>query len=615
MRSDFPPLAIRIWMHKLKKGVALPAATLEKCLLNKMSSDAASLSVANACERGILVPRTEGTRSKRVSLAFCQKLSSLTIPANDPYCYECHLPGDLKECPACIRTFHESCRRKDPEKPNYCVPSDKGQPYRLPQNESDEEDENPTEDFPQTPTPEPLLDHNSNINEGHVTSDTPAFLKHESLEWDDDVFFVSERKGSRQRKQANVKDEHQTNLDSDTSSELEYCTRCRLLKMASLHNPPQLDKQELASLLKYSWGTHHSWLDRDVSKYMAKNWNDRDRALVKRILFKTKILGVADIERNIASKKYIYLTEFLVDLLDLQHNIAVFYGPKSVEYTATKWLLRDVTHDIREIRKCPDCFRYSNEANLSSLWFAKPCLQRHELVFAKQAGSPPWPAKVISVSRRKPIKYDVRFFGGSHSRALISERDIIPIESDIQSHFKPKNSKALNAALRELQCHMILSHYSASQFGFYADPKIAENLIQVALSHCNESSETPQSTKKRKLNSTSSNSPVPKRILPVRRCSIAFRSEALQETGSSYADSVIYQNLASEIIQANEELVKCQGELAVMRQKLEAVKRKRWCYLCLKEAAFDCCFTASYCSGECQRRDKRRHQATCKVNQ
>ncbi|KPU76718.1 uncharacterized protein Dana_GF13391, isoform C [Drosophila ananassae] len=617
MRSDFPPLAIRIWMHKLKKGVALPPATLEKCLVTKMSAEAATLSVANACERGILVPRTEGTRSKRVSLAFCQKLNSLSIPGNDPYCYECHLPGVLKECPSCIRSFHENCQRKEPEKPNYCVPSDKGQPYRLPQNESDKEAENnPSEEFTQSPTPEPLLDHNSNISQGHVTSDTPDFLKHENLEWDDDVFFVSERKGARQRKQANVKDEQHPNLDSDTSSELEYCTRCRLLKMASLHNPPQLDKQELACLLKYSWGIHHSWLTTDVSKYMAKNWNDRDRALVKRILFKTKILGLADIERSIAAKKYRYLTEFLMDLLDLQHNIAVFFGPKSVEYTATKWLLRDVTHDIREIRRCPDCFRYSHEANLSSLWFAKPCLQRHELVFAKQTGSPPWPAKVISVSKRKPIKYDVRFFGGSHSRALISERDIIPIESDIQSHIKPKNSKALSSALRELQCHMILSHYSASQFGFHADPAIAENLIQVALSHCNESSETPQWTKKRKLNSstteaTSANSPVPNRVLPARRCSIAFRSEALQESRSSYADSVTYQNLASEIIQANEELVKCQSELAIMRQKLDAVKRKRWCHLCLEEAAFDCCFSASYCSGDCQRRDKRRHQTNC----
>jgi len=243
-----------------------------------------------------------------------------------------------------------------------------------------------------TPTTKQLLDHNSNIS--HEPIATPEFLKHESPEWDDDVFFVSERKGARQRKQARVKDEVQTSSDSDEGSDLQRCTRCRLLTLAALLNPPQLEEQELGRLLRYSWEKHYSWISMDVSKYMAKHWNERDKTLVKRTLFKTKILGLSDIERNIETEKYKYLAEFLMDLLDLQHNIAVFFGPKSVEYNATKWLVRDVTHDIREIRRCPDCYRYSNEASLSQLWFAKPCLQRHELVFAKQTGSPPWPAKV-----------------------------------------------------------------------------------------------------------------------------------------------------------------------------------------------------------------------------
>ncbi|XP_016975329.1 zinc finger MYND domain-containing protein 11 [Drosophila rhopaloa] len=609
MASDFPPLAIRIWMHKLKKGGGQPAAILERSLLNFMSAEAASLSVANATERGILLPRALGGRAKRLTLTFCQKVSSLPSSTSDPYCFECHLPGVIQKCSSCERSFHEDCQRKDPEKPNYSVPSDKGQPYRFPVNESDKEPENhQIVEASQTPTPKPLLDYNSNINQDLLA--TPDSLKHESLEWDDDVFFVSEQKGARQRQQARIKDELQTSLDSDEGSDLGRCTRCRLLSLAALHNPPQLDKQELGCLLKYSWEKHHSWITMDVAKYMAKHWNERDKALIKRILFKSKILGLADIERNIEANKYTYLTEFLMHLLDLQHNIAVFFGPKSEEYNATKWLVRDVTHDIREIRRCPDCYRYSNEASLSDLWFAKPCLQRHELVFAKQTGSPPWPAKVMSVSKRQPIKYDVRFFGGSHSRALISERDITPIESDIQSQIKPRSSRALSAALRELQCHMMLSHYSASLFGFHADPATAENLIQVALSHCTESSEAPTTSKrgrpstpanpgtakKRRLNPNTPDAPSP---VPTR---------------ATIPDSVTYDKLTAEILRAHEDLLKCQRKLTAMQQKLDEVKRKQWCYLCLEEAVFDCCFTASYCSGECQRRDKRRHQAICKVN-
>lgn len=339
--------------------------------------------------------RAGGGRSKRLALAFCQKVSRLPSSPIDPFCFECHLPGAVKKCISCHRSFHENCQRQDPEKPNYSVPSDKGQPYQFPVNELDNQPLNNTQNLETPQTPTPLLDHNSNINQTLLA--TTDFLKHENIEWDDDVFFVCEQKGARQRKLPRIKDELQSSLDSDEGSDLERCTHCRLLALAALHNPPQLDKQELGCLLKYSWDQHHSWISMDVAKYMSKHWNERDKALVKRLLFKTKILGLSDIERNIAAAKYTYLTEFLMDLLDLQHNMAVFFGQKSVEYNATKWLMRDVTHDIREIRRCPDCYRYSNEASLSDLWFAKPCLQRHELVFAKQVGSPPWPAKVRTI--------------------------------------------------------------------------------------------------------------------------------------------------------------------------------------------------------------------------
>ncbi|XP_017027831.1 zinc finger MYND domain-containing protein 11 [Drosophila kikkawai] len=621
MANDFPPCAIRLWMHKLQKGAAQAVGRLENCLLPSMSKETARLSVKIATERGILVTNKDA-KVRRPTLKFCQKLSSLPKYSSDPYCYECHLPGDLRKCVSCERCFHEECQRKDPEKPTYLVPSDKDQPYQFPLSVPDQDQNESVEVVAMSPTPQPLLDHNSNIEQESPAPQTPHFVKHESYEWDDDVFYVSEKKGVRQRSQATVKNEEALGSDTDASSELELCTRCRLLKLATIRNPPQLDKKELACLLSKVWGDSHSWMSTDVATYMADNWKNRDIALVKRILFKSDILGLEDIKRNIEAEKYTYLMEFHADLLDLQHNMAVFFGHQAEEYEPTKRLIRDVSHYIQEIRKCVDCFRYSNEENLSKMWFAKPCTQRHELVLAKTAGYPHWPAKVISVYSGNPNKYDVRFFGGDHSRALLAERDIIPIDMDTDLHFKAKNTHGFNDALLELHCHMMLSGYSATLFGFYADPAEAEELIKLALSRCTKSGvshtpgkrgrpATPAAAKKRKLlNSSSCPSPVPTRVMP-------RRSVLLRESGGTVnqPENGIYQNLTEQILKAHDDLQRYQSELTAMQQELNVAKLKRWCHHCLQEAAFDCCFAASYCSADCQRRDKRRHQGACKVNQ
>ncbi|KAH8375392.1 hypothetical protein KR200_003324 [Drosophila serrata] len=621
MPDNFPPCAIRLWMNMLNKGSAQPVGLLQNCLVPAMSKEAAKLAVKIATERGILVTNKDA-KVRRPTLKFCQKLNSLRKFAKDPYCYECHLPGELRTCVTCDRCFHNECQRKDPEKPTYVVPSDKDQPFQFPLSVPDEDKDKSAEVVAPTPSPQPLLDHNSNIQQAAPTPQTSHFVKHENYEYDDDVFYVSEKKGVRQRSKATVKNEEGLNSDTDTNSELEHCTRCRLLKLAAIRNPPQLDKKELSSLLGKVWDDSHSWMSTDVATYMTKLWKNRDIALVKRILFKTDILGMADIKRNIEAEKYKYLMEFHADLLDFQHNTAVFFGHQAEEYEPTKRLIRDVSHYIQEIRKCVDCFRYSNESNLSKMWFAKPCTQRHELVLAKTAGYPHWPAKVISVYSGNPNRYDVRFFGGDHSRALLAEKDIIPIDLDTDLHFKSKNTHGFNDALMELQCHMMLSGYSATLFGFYADSTEAEELIKMALSRCTKSSvpqtpgkrgrpPTPAAAKKRKLpNTPSCKSPAPTRVMP-------RRSVVLRENGSSanQPENGVYQNLTEQILKAHDDLQKYQSELAAMQQKLNDAKLKRWCHHCLEEAAFDCCFAASYCSADCQRRNKRRHQAVCKVNQ
>ncbi|XP_064535869.1 zinc finger MYND domain-containing protein 11 [Drosophila montana] len=631
MVSSIPPGVVPNWMHKLKNGAYMSNKILERCLLSFMSDDEASQAVEDAIRMGILVPKAKAARAKgkRISLCFAQKISELQKSLKtDPYCFECHLPGTepLKKCLFCVRSFHATCQRKNPHRPNYSVPSDKGQPYRFPLNESDMEESCDEEDEAQQGTATPALtipvapnasyelDYNSNISNKDP-------LKREA-DSSDDVFFVSEQPArQRKRRSTLIKSEEAP----EANNELELCTPCRLLKLSDLLNPPHVSIEELNCLLDYSWQTYHSWLKKDVRKYMAKHWTERDSALVKSALFKNDTLGISDISHSIEIKKYKHLSEFLIDLLDLQHNIGIFFGTKCEEYNATKWLLRDITHDIREIRRCSDCYRHSNESNSCTFWFAKPCTQRHELVYAKQYGSPHWPAKVIRVMTRKSNIYDVRFFGGSHSRALVSARDILPIDTDIsQLSTKGKNSRTFNAALRELRCHMMLLHQPMYLFNFYADPRDAEDLINRALPHCMEAAEvnasvkrpravTPASAKKRKIAATAT-AATPKRLQPSRRCSMTSRPELLQQitahmdTAGPFAG---YRELVQEVLFLNEELTRNKAELEIMKEELKSVKRKRWCQHCLEEAEFDCCFNASYCSDECKRRDKRRHQGTC----
>ncbi|KAH8355347.1 hypothetical protein KR093_011510 [Drosophila rubida] len=636
------PGAVLYWMDKLKNGTSISNKIIERCLLSIMSEDEAVKTVDYAIKMGILVTKsnTKGTptNGKRISLRFTQKLSKQKAK-NDPYCFECHLPssGPVQKCILCIRSFHVDCQRKNPRRPNYSVPSDRCQQYRFPLNESDMEDSS-DEDASQSgsatlETPRLQynasyeLDCNSNIN---IVSQNPFKREPDSS---DDVCFVSEQP-ARKRKHSSTYVKSEETSHNDANNELQLCTPCRLLRLADFLNPPHVSIEELNYLLNYAWQMHHTWMQKDVRKYMLKNWSERDAALVKNILFMNDVLGISDIAQSIEKNKFKHLSEFLVDLLDLQHNIGIFFGTKCEEYNATKWLLRDITHDLREISRCSDCYRHSSESNRSAFWFAKPCTQRHELVYAKQYGSPHWPAKVIRVMSKRGNIYDVRFFGGSHSRALIPARDILPIDSDI-SKLKMKSSRQFNSAMRELRCHNMLLHHPIYLFSFHADPREAENIINSALPHCMEpcsrSAKRPRvatpSFKNRRSAAVTTPS-LPLRIQPRRRCSIAYRSEnqhdATFQMTSTMSPSLatetqvplaVYHKLMQEVFHLNKQLTQKKAEVDIKREELEAVKRKRWCQHCLEEAQFDCCFTASYCSVACQRRDKRRHQVSCNLKE
>ncbi len=95
-------------------------------------------------------------------------------------------------------------------------------------------------------------------------------------------------------------------------------------------------------------------------------------------------------------------------------------------------MLRDCLSDLKEIRQCRDCYRYSNEQR-EKYWFCKPCRPYHELVYAKQKGFPYWPAKVVSSGESGDDTLEVRFFGGYHQKATVQKGHVKPISVNIHT--------------------------------------------------------------------------------------------------------------------------------------------------------------------------------------
>ena len=122
---------------------------------------------------------------------------------------------------------------------------------------------------------------------------------------------------------------------------------------------------------------------------------------------------------------------------------------------------------------CKDCFRHSNSQQ--PLWFAKPCSVRHELVFAKQNGYCYWPAKVLKV---KDNKYDVRFFGGKHERALIKASNVKPIDTD-RKLLNLNMSSSFKKSLEELQKYQENLFVEPNIFSYEAECLQMENTLTV----------------------------------------------------------------------------------------------------------------------------------------
>ncbi|XP_074109728.1 zinc finger MYND domain-containing protein 11 isoform X3 [Cotesia typhae] len=173
-------------------------------------------------------------------------------------------------------------------------------------------------------------------------------------------------------------------------------------------------------------------------------------------------MDLAIMEAKTKRNEYKSLAEFQTDAHNILHNIIIYHGEASVIGEMGKIMYQDCCYDLKEIRRCADCYRISNEKS-EKMWFCIPCNPPHQLVYAKQKGYPYWPAKVMEI---KGNIYDVRFFGGHHMRANIEEIFIRSITSSLQSlqhsdkgkwkDIKIKRSTAWNRAFEELKHHQSL---------------------------------------------------------------------------------------------------------------------------------------------------------------
>ncbi|ETN63445.1 hypothetical protein AND_004837 [Anopheles darlingi] len=453
---------------------------------------------------------------------------------HDRWCYECHTSKqeNMVKCCTCLRSFHTQCVKSFLEKQLELerFVSDKRITFssygatgsRSASRQSDQspvttvttehESTTSTMDGSESPTVEPNVDvsvaEHENTEDGEkFRSTSDPSLPANSVKQEDSIETIPilladgaqfvgvvrspDRLLSQRLNQPPVKPEDDGPLDLQDNEDMMTisCFPCRLLQ-----NPSKLktSKKELNYLLNFIVKSHESWLPGDTfSKNMlAKSrkppLNETTIEICKKMILRLP-KTMANIHESVAQEHYTTIEQFLVDLRDIVHNVGIIYGALSVEYDAALYLLANCQYDSEELRRCTDCFRHSNE-KIEPHWFARPCTYRHEVVFAKQKSFQYWPAKVLLVTNDK---YDVRFFGNPHSRALLQSQFVKPIDSD-QAMLKinPKRP-GFKQAMQELHMYLALqdgprqsfafgntfSHIAATETG---PPAIASPLVPVA---------------------------------------------------------------------------------------------------------------------------------------
>lgn len=140
------------------------------------------------------------------------------------------------------------------------------------------------------------------------------------------------------------------------------------------------------------------------------------------------------LQRKIKDGRYAALEEFSMDVQLLVHDVCILHGPYSSQADEIRFFLRSVNEELKEIQLCTDC--YINAKTRLTDWISKPCKPPHELIWARNrtptgAGMYGdavishyyWPAKVLL---ERDDAYEIRFFGGTHERALVKKYNTRP---------------------------------------------------------------------------------------------------------------------------------------------------------------------------------------------
>ncbi|XP_002733117.1 zinc finger MYND domain-containing protein 11-like isoform X2 [Saccoglossus kowalevskii] len=221
-----------------------------------------------------------------------------------------------------------------------------------------------------------------------------------------------------------------------------YCYVCEVCRKKN-HT---ISRSELSKLLGFTLARMKEKVQILNARELYKKINLGDTPNYHSIIRTHVDLGT--IQQKIDDNKYRCLDEFEGDADLMLHNNKVYFGPESERVELCDMVVEDCKHDLNEIRLCKDCYKMSN-CRSSKDWFCRPCNPAHELVWAQMKGFGYWPAKVI---QRDKDQVDVRFFGGLHQRAWISQTFIKDINTNIKS-LRIKATPGWHNACRELRKH------------------------------------------------------------------------------------------------------------------------------------------------------------------
>lgn len=411
----------------------------------------------------------------------------------DVYCYECHLEGNVRKCNDCHRVFHRECVKTLAQKHakmeefvtkyKRVIISDFGllgpatQPLAnnvaTPPVDANENHTLSSDDVPLAKIKAELdikqeEDCKPDLASTSLTSDEPQFVG---------VVRQADRRLGERLNTPTIKPEDNGGgsggniMDSEDFIQ-NYCYPCRQMRGNLYNTPPSMSRGELNYLLQFVYEEYKSWLPHDTYA-PTRLFNNRPRIsevvdnmdLCKKLLLRRPI-SMDTIHQKIEDCKYERLEEFCADILDIAHNIGVIHGATSLEYNAVMYFVTDCVYDLFEIRQCPDCFRHSNE-KAEPDWFARPCNTRHELVFAKHKGYQYWPAKVIRVVNNK---YDVRFFGDKHSRAVVDTAFVKSIDTDLVTLKINPKKPGFQKSMEELHKHLALGSLPKDHYAYGNQP-------------------------------------------------------------------------------------------------------------------------------------------------